>query len=64
MPSMLLERIGSNWSDTGSLLQKKNENGPKELALYFVDPFVAWQKGSLEAKSETADPRSRGALCS
>ena len=31
MPSMRLERIGSNWSDTGGLRKKKNETGPKHF---------------------------------
>ena len=48
---MRLERIASNWSDTGSLLQTKNENGSNELVLSFVDPFMARQKGGLSKQN-------------
>ena len=41
MPKIRLKRIGSNWSDTGGLQQKKNKNGSKELVVSFVEPIVA-----------------------
>ena len=34
MPSMCLERIGSNWSDTGGLRQKRTKTGPKHFFLW------------------------------